>query len=215
MTLSVILAVAAGVAAGVPFPVLGLLATAWWAPVPALALAAAGAFSGARRSPGKEPGSEASRIVSLAAELRAGATLRAALGTLSPVVGRLAAAGRPVDELVDAVGEALPRHGALVGAVTVLADRIGGSVAPLFEELAVAALEADELDREVRIATAPAYVQGAIVGGLPLVAMVRLVASGAVSEASGAGTVVAVAVGVALVAAGVVAVAVLVRRATR
>lgn len=209
--MTVAVALAAGMAAGVPFPVLGLLALAWWAPVPALV--AGGAFLVARRPRDRGPGSEASRIVALAAELRAGATLRAALGALSPSAGRLAAAGRPVDEVVAAVGEALPRHGALVGAVTALSDRLGGPVAPLFEELALAALEADELDREVRVATAPAYVQGAIVGGLPLVALARL--AGGLSETSGPAAAVSVAVGVTLVLAGVVTVAVLVRRATR
>lgn len=216
MTPGLAAGLAAGLIGGMPPLVLGIIALAWSAPLPALVLVTGVAFIGSRgRNP--EPSSEAARIVALASELRGGATLRSALGTLSAPVARLSLAGRPVEELVAAIEDALPRHGQMVGAIALLADRLGGSVAVMFEELAVAALEVDELAREVRVATAPAYLQGAIVGGIPLLALIRLLASGGlgVLAASGpAGTAVAVA-GVGLISLGVVTVAVLVRRSIR
>lgn len=216
MTPGLAAGLAAGLIGGIPPLVLGIIALAWSAPLPALVLLTGAAVIGARgRS--AEPSSEAARIVALASELRGGATLRSALGTLSTPLARLALAGRPVEELVAAIEEALPRHGQMVGAVALLADRLGGSVAVMFEELAVAALEVDELAREVRVATAPAYVQGAIVGGIPVLALVRLVASGglgALAASGPAGSAVAVA-GVGLISLGVVTVAVLVRRSIR
>lgn len=218
MTPVLAVALAAGIVGGGTPAALGLLVLAWTAPVPALVVVAGSVLLAARR-PGRrgrsDPGSEASRIVALSGELRGGATLRSALGTLSPDVARLAVAGRPVAELAAAVEEALPNHGRLVSSVTLLADRLGGSVAALFEELAAVALDADDLARELRVAAAPAYVQGAIVGGLPLLALVRLLVSGDVGATGSPVAAAAAAVGVVLVAAGVLTVAVLVRRSSR
>jgi len=216
VTPALAVALAAGIVAGGAPAVLGLLVLAWTAPVPALVVVAGSVLAAARGRRGRsDAGSEASRIVALAGELRGGATLRSALGTLSPDVARLAVAGRPVAELAAAVEEALPSHGRLVASVTLLADRLGGSVAALFEELAAVALDADDLARELRVAAAPAYVQGAIVGGLPLLALVRLLVSGDVGAAGSPVAAAAAVVGVVLVSAGVLAVAVLVRRASR
>lgn len=216
MTPGLAAGLAAGLLAGVPLAVLALLAVAWSAPLPASALVAGGAAVAVRRRR-RMPRSEAARLVAIASELRSGASLRASIGTLSARLARLALAGRPVGELVPEIESALPRNGALVGTVVALADRLGGSVASMFEELAVQALEADELARELGVAAAPALLQGVIVGGVPVIALVRLVISGRLVELASSGPAGAalVLVGVGLVLVGVGTVAALVRRSAR
>lgn len=172
-----------------------------------------------RRSP------EVAQLVALAAELRAGESLRlavAALGEPGPgsqlaTARRLALAGRPIEEVAEALEQAFGRYGRMVGAAVRLAHHTGGSAAPLFDRLALQAMEADDLARERRLAMAPALTQGVVVGGIPLAALAWMVVDGRYAELLSAGPVQAgmALAGAGFLLAGLGAVAVLVWRSGR
>ncbi|GIU91177.1 MAG: hypothetical protein KatS3mg011_0083 [Acidimicrobiia bacterium] len=206
----------------VPWPVLGLAAGAYWWPAPTAVIVGVLSLRSLRSHPDRTaPDSEI--LVALASELRAGQSLRAALAAVGeghPRFGepaRLAAQGRPMAEVADAVETALGDAGRLAAAAFRLAAEVGGAPARLFEDLAVQVLDSEELDRERRAATAPALLQGMVVGGLPLLLLVWMLADGrlaALAASSLAGAVI-VTVGSSLTLAGVASTAYLVRRATR
>ncbi len=171
----------------------------------------------------REPGDEVADLLRmLAAELRAGRALRAALVESMSAhqdlglahAARLAAAGRPLAE----VGALLAERGlAPAGAALAVASHTGGSAVAVFDALAGDAMDEASIDRERRELTVAARLSGAMVGGFPLVVFAYQLISGQAarlvrSGPHGAGTLV---IGSSLLAAGLGAVAVLLRRARR
>jgi len=217
-----LIAGAAVVAGAPPLGVAALMAASSW-PLPAasilLVLIARQVFHERQ----VEVSPEVELLVGLGTELRAGASLRMALSSASSglpgldSVRRSAMSGRPMSELASLVEQSLPGHGLMIGAALRLAASVGGSVAPLFEELASQVIDADELRRERRVAMAPAVAQGVILAGIPLVAAARLVASGRLWQMAAGSPVslVMIAVGIALVLAGSLVILLLIRRAAR
>lgn len=116
-------------------------------------------------------------LVRLAAQLRSGSTLRTAIDDISHGVasleraGRLAGAGRPIPEVVEAMSEGLGRFSDLTGASLRMAATSGGPLAPVVEQVVVQALALDDLHRERRSAMAPGLLQAAVVGGIPAVVL--------------------------------------------
>ena len=123
-------------------------------------------------------------LVRIAAELRAGSTLRAAVIHVADGGEELAEAkvqaqaGRPMPLVLDAVTPALGRYGPISAAALRMASGTGGSVAPVVEQLVTQVMALDEIERERRAAMAPVLLQAAIVGGVPLVTLVAMVLSG-------------------------------------
>ncbi len=123
-------------------------------------------------------------LVRIAAELRAGSTLRAAVIHVADRGGELAEAkvqaeaGRPMRLVLDAVTPALGRYGPISAAALRMASGTGGSVTPVVEQLVTQVMALDEIERERRAAMAPVLLQAAIVGGVPLVTLVAMVLSG-------------------------------------
>lgn len=210
-----------GWALGRPVLELGALAAMWVAPIPA---AAALLLVGARRPPERPRRPEpVMLLVRLAAELRSGSTLRGALvGVLGPATGhdqavRLAASGRPLAEVAQALELSFGAYGRITSAAVRLSGSVGGSVAPVFEQLAAHVVSLDELARERRAAAAPGLLQAGLVGGVPAAGLMGMLASGRwieLASSGGASTVVVVG-GSVLVLAGIGWVAAIVRRAGR
>jgi Flp pilus assembly protein TadB len=140
----------------------------------------------ARRRAPSPVGGEAAFLQGMAAELRAGASLRAALesaATRAPELAlaqavRLARAGRPAAEVAGAIAEALPENGPMAGLAFRTAASTGAEAAAVLAGLALRAVEEEELGRERRALTAQARFSAWLVGGAALAVPVLLVATG-------------------------------------
>ena len=218
--------IALALAAGAPLPALGVAVLAMRQPLWLLAAAVVWAVVARRRSRRVRPGpaDEAGFLQGLAAELDAGASLRAAVtaaAARAPALDlacacRLAEAGLPAEQVGEALQAALPGNGRLAAAAFRLASATGGRVAALFHTLAARAAETGRLSRERRALTAQARASAWVVGGMPVALLVLLAVTGRMGPllADPAGVVV-LAVGLGLEAAGVGVVWLMVRGAGR
>ncbi len=162
----------------VPWSHRAILAGAMVLPVPtALGL---GLFLLRRRPRVVRPviGAEAMALLEVLAALQAGRTLRTALSGMSGEVDRLVTVGASTQALASAVERALPDHGQVAAAAVRLLDHAGGPASPVVSELAAQASETARVRRELRAAVAAPVLQGVIVGGAPLVALVLMIVSG-------------------------------------
>ena len=220
----IVLGLAAGLLIGAPLPVLAAVGLAVWQP--ALALAAVLAWLGLtgahRRS---DPDAEAAYLQAVAGEMRAGASLRHALGSASDrAFGlgldralRLAAAGQPLEGVAGALERTMPRLGMLTASAVRTAGITGGRAADVFDALALLATEEVGLARERRAATAQARFSAWIVGGIPVAYLLYAAVSGKLSALGSAGSVgqVLLAAGSVLLIAGVLVMWEILRRAER
>ena len=168
---------------------------------------------------------EATYFRALSAELKAGASLRGALGeaadrvpgvTLDPAI-RLAAAGAPMGEIADAVEGEFPENGRLAAAAFRLSDWSGAQVADTFAGLADRASASAELARERKAATAQARMSAIVIGTAPVAFAALLLATGRGPSFMAHGTigVFILGIGLTLEVVGLLAVALIVRRADR
>ncbi len=214
---------AVAIAAGVPLPVVALGALA--AADPRLALGAVASWAIVVRVRGRTmrdgDDAEARYIAAIAAELRAGASLRVALAdaagrvpelTLERPV-RLAVAGVPLDRVAAELSRRLPEHGTSLAVAVRMSGRSGAKAAAVFDALAAQADERRELHRELRSHTAQARLSAAVVGFAPLVfgALVVTVSRDAFADPVALGL---VAGGAVLELLGAFVIAVMLRRAT-
>ena len=176
-----------------------------------------------RRKSRITPDDEAMYFRAISAELRAGASLRGAIGealhrvpglSLGPAV-RYAEAGMPMSEIADAVETRFPENGRLAAAAFRLSDWSGARVADTFEGLAERAAESAELVRERKAATAQARLSALVVGIAPVAFATLLFATGRGSGLVGHGTigVLVLGAGLALELIGLIVVAMIMRRA--
>jgi tight adherence protein B len=178
-----------------------------------------------RRRSRFSPDDEATYFRALSAELRAGASLRHAIGealhrvpTLSlGNATRYAEAGVPMSEIADIVEDRFPENGRLAAAAFRLSGWSGARVADTFESLADRAAASAELVRERRAATAQARLSALVVGIAPIVFAALLFATGRGSALVAHGTVgfLVLGCGLALELVGLVVVATIMRRAER
>lgn len=208
------------VAVGVPAPVVVIALLTWLAPVPAVVAVSVWLLHGLRHAPLRRALSPISgALLSIAGDMRAGATLRQTLMT-SPIVGREArrmlAAGRPLEVAAPHVVSQFGSVGPVVAAAIRLAGRTGVATSDLFGELASQVLEMDEVRREIRLASAPVIAQGVVVGGIPALLVVWMIGSGRLAELVATGPVHAVVAlaGTLLIVMGIGVTVFLVRRAT-
>lgn len=222
------LLLAAGLVVGAP----------WWAVVtgavvtlqPTLGLVAVGgavALALYRRFDQRRSGSGGETVFcnAMAAELKAGASLRIALSAAAARVpelglaaaGRRAVAGQPAPAVAEELARALPRNGRLAGAAFALAAETGARAADVFETLAQHAAGVDELARERSTLTAQARLSAMVVGGAPVLLLIALVATGRGQTMLAAGPVgwAIALVGVGLEITGLGAVALMLWRAGR
>ncbi len=211
------LAFTVGIVLGAPAVPLAAAAVVVYAPTLAAPLLLAVAVAG-RRSAATGPVPIA---VEIAAQLRAGHTLRQAVTVAARTSGmarvaRLAAAGLPMDRVAAALGDG-GDEATLTAAAVRMAARSGGRSASVFDALGAAMLDAEALRRERRAAAAPAVLAAWIVGGLPVGYLLFLAVDGRLVSILTSGGPVAVLTGAgsALVLAGVAAVVVQARGVDR
>ena len=160
---------------------------------------------------------------SVAAELRAGRSLRVALVDSAHLdsrlgldrVVRVAAAGRPMEQVADEMA-ACREMSAIATAVRVAA-MTGGSAVPVFVSLAADSADEGALARERRELTVQARLSIAIVAGFPIAVLSYHVISGRALELIRQGPLGAglVTVGVTLLGLGLGSVAILLNRTKR
>jgi tight adherence protein B len=139
-----------------------------------------------RRAAVPGPDTEADFLRGLAAELDAGASLRAGVVSAAQRVPsldlggavRLADAGLPAGEVGSLIGSALPVNGRLVAAAFRLGAGSGGRVAALMQSLAARATEVGRLRREEAAMTAQARASAWLVGGTPALVLIGLLVTG-------------------------------------
>jgi Flp pilus assembly protein TadB len=189
--------------------------------LPAVALAVIRSRRASDRT--SQPELVAAFLRSVAAELRAGQSLRVALidsARLDPRLGlsrivRVAAAGRPMEQVADEMSTC-PGMAGIATALRVAA-MTGGSAVPVFESLAVDAADEAALVRERRELTVQARLSIAVVAGFPIAVLGYQISSGQAMELVHQGSVGVglLIVGVGLLGLGLGAVAILMRRARR
>jgi len=217
------LLLAAAVGAGTPLALVAIVAVAVIRPWVFLGLCTLWAVVSRLRRSRKTTTDEAAVLRAVAAELRAGATVRAALAGAAHVhpelisVGRLAAAGVAFAELGSPLCEALPETGRRLAAALTFGSSAGGSVVAAVDRLVHAVVETAQLDHELRAATAQARLSAVVVGVAPLVFSAFLFLSGVAAAPWAAGGIAATtaAIGLALQFCGLLVVAVMVRRRGR
>jgi hypothetical protein len=207
--------IAAGLAAGVdwrkltllalgiaaPAPFLGLVALAWWRARPAQSLRAV-RFSDA-----------------VSAELRAGASLRqavekSALSVDAGDVARLCREGAPMPVIANAASTDFEEVGPELGALLARSGDIGVSPAALFDEIGGLALAQVEVAHEVSMASASARATAAVLVGAAVVGVGWALSRGALEPyLRQPAQRTAVVLGAALVASGLAVSILIVRRA--
>lgn len=206
----------------IPGLVIGVYLFAWSLPTLAFPCwLVAAAFSIRHR--GRKDNPALMTLIGLAAEMRAGQSLRTAVAAVAERddrltrVRRLALAGRPIAEIAPIMALAMGPHRRMVEAMFLVADRTGAATASGFEELAAQAMSVDDLNRERRAAAAPALLQAAMVGGIPLFVLGSMIFNGRLSSVFRDGGIEALLVGSGafLVCGGVVAVALIAWRSSR
>ncbi|HVR32734.1 MAG TPA: hypothetical protein VMS74_08490 [Acidimicrobiia bacterium] len=192
-----------------------LVAGALFAPIPTIVVVGLLLTRARRRRVRPVLGVDGAALLGVLASLQAGATLRSGLASLSSEVDRLVAVGASTAALADAVDRALPEQGSVAAAAVRLLDRAGGPAVPVLEELAAQAAETMRIRREVRAAVAAPVLQGAIVGGAPLVVLISLVVTGGFARnlATSAAHAVTVTAGAVMTVLGVGWVVAIVRKA--
>jgi Flp pilus assembly protein TadB len=176
-----------------------------------------------RRTRPTTPDDEATYFRALSAELRAGASLRGAIGEAQDRVPalslgsapRYAQAGMPMGEIADAVEVRFPENGRLAAAAFRLSDWSGARVAATFEGLAERAAESADLARERKAATAQARLSALMVGAAPVAFALLLLMTGRGSGFAAHGTIgiLVLGTGLALEIVGLAVVALIMRRA--
>lgn len=157
---------------------------------------------------------EAQFLAAMAADLRAGQSIRAALANAAGaesdeslrLAGKLAVAGAPLSDIAPLV-KPLHVNGSRVAAALQLAEVTGGRSAAVFGGLADRAVDEANRRRERRALTAQSRFSAAIVVGLPVVG-VLVGGAGRVATllAAGTGGALVAVVGVGMQAAGAAAV---------
>lgn len=175
----VVAALAIAFAFGVDVRRLALLAGAVYLPAAVGALIALHWF----RARPDETSQPALFCEAVAAELRAGASLRDALATAATSVGSVPTSidlpsGSPMTEVAARVSESFPAIGEELRLVVVAASRSGSDAAALFDEIGSLAIAQSEVRREVRVATAPGRATALVLIGAPLFYLFSQVGSG-------------------------------------
>ena len=133
---------------------------------------------------------EAAVLEGLAAAVGSGATVRQAVMEVSPErigdeVLRRCAAGRPMAEIAEAIARRFSVTGAELGVVLDQSERAGAKTAVALHELSELAAAAEQRRRDVRVAAAQSRFSALVVGVVPLVAALAVVALRGIPEPGG------------------------------
>lgn len=152
---------------------------------------------------------EGALLRQLAGRIIAGATIRSAIAdptvTAVPASGRrLAAVGMPMSDVGLALSGALPVNGRSFRAICSFSEHTGAAVANALTVLAERSDAATEMARHRRVSLAQAKMSATVVGIVPIVASVALIALKGVPGPGGAVVVVPMAIGLTLQLVGTV-----------
>ncbi len=167
-----------------------------------IGLAAAGAMYRAR-SRAEAEGSEGAVLRQLSGVVAAGATIRTSIAGAS-VVGipdrarRLAILGQPMTDVGSAIAEVLPVNGVAFRAICSFSEHTGAAISTALSVLADRADDAAELARQRTVALAQVKFSAVVVGIVPIVASIGLVALRGVPEPGGVAIIGPMLVGMAL-----------------
>jgi tight adherence protein B len=136
-------------------------------------------------------------LAGVAAQLRAGASVRAAIAEAAGQAEdlaldratRLAAVGAPMEEVGEALTGALPASGESAAMALRAGTASGGRLAAGLDALVETVFDEATLRHEVRAATASARASAWLIGGLPVVGAIGLVVSGRLGALAGLGPV--------------------------
>lgn len=118
----------------------------------------------------------------VAAELRAGATLRAAVGTAAVSLGcDPIPVGSSLEDASAAIANYFPSIGEELRLIVLTAARAGSDSAALFDEIGSLALAQSEISHEVRVATAPGRATALVLIGAPVLYVTTRLGSGGIS----------------------------------
>ena len=217
------LTIVAALASGAPLLQVAAVAAALKLPGPfAFSAVVVLGWAASRVSDPLSPDPEAGYLRAVGAELRAGASLRAAMvaaAQRSPDLGlqpwvRLAAAGHPMPELARRLGDQLPQLGVALPAAVDLLAHSGGAGAEVFDQLAAQVDQRRDLEREVVAATAQVRLSAVVVVLAPVAVIGWLGVRGTLLTLVQSSVGLAIVVlGLGLQAVGVTVVVWLVRRA--
>lgn len=177
------LALAGGLVGGVELRLLVLLGAAIWMPIPTAVAVLVAVMLGRRDEIRSRAGGDVRFAETVAGELRAGASLRAALRVACAektggrrIVRRLDV-GEPLPEAIEGIEELVPSIGSLIQAA-VGAGGGSGRMVPIFEELVVHASAEEAARAEMRAAVAPVKASMTVMVGAPVAYMVWSAATG-------------------------------------
>lgn len=177
------LALAAGLIGRVELRLLGLLAATMWFPLPTSVALVVVAIVGRREAARRRAGRDVRFAETVAGELRAGSSLRAALRVACAhrreggSIVRQLDTGLPLSQAIDGIDELAPSVGPLIRSA-VAAGGGSGRMLPIFEELVVHASAQEAAEAEIRTAVAPVKASMAVMVGGPIAYMVWSAVSG-------------------------------------
>ena len=130
----------------------------------------------------------------VADELRAGASLRDAVAAAAEDIGEVRLArscriGRSYQEVAALLQHALPEIGEQGATAVHVAGLSGGRAAETFEALALVAADDQELEGEVRAATAQVRASAAVIAAVPVLLVVGLISVGRLSIVTSGGSI--------------------------
>lgn len=220
MTAVISVALAALCILGAPWIALGLSIALWVSPKVGIAVVVALAVAGAvkNRQQRRSAPSESVFLRSLAGAMLAGATLREAIHqsdspAVSSLARRLCVLGAPMTDIGAEVRPNLLATGEAFAVLMTMSDMTGGSAAGSMHLLADRANEAEQQARDGRVASAQAKFSAVVVGCIPLVIALGLVAVRGVPEPGGAAVVLPMVAGAIAMVVGAIMVFAIARRA--
>lgn len=196
---------------------LGLVLVLIWPPAAAVMLVGAVLWELVTRRRNRDPESEAAFLTTIASTVSAGSTVRDAIaGSRSSFVSeetrRLCALGRPLTEAAALLTPKMQVTGREFGVLLGLSESTGSRIAPALYQLADDAGQAEQRNRDQRVAVAQAKFSSIVVGVVPLVVAVGVLVLRGVPEPGGAIIYIPMVLGASMMAAGSVAVVVMSRR---
>ncbi len=155
------------------------------------------------RRPKKARRDEGTLLRHLAGRVSAGATIRTAIAesdseAVPAQARRHALLGLPMSRVGDELGEALPTNGAAFRGICTFSEHTGAAIVAALNVLADQADDATELARQRRVALAQIKLSAVVVGVVPIVASIGLVAVRGIPDPGGALIVLPMAVGITL-----------------
>ena len=181
--MSFVVLLAIGLLLRTPIPVLLIL----WVSLsfPMFAALVGGGVVATLLARGARQDAEVAVLTAVASELRAGRSLRDAIGSVAQVrggafrgVARRASLGVPLAHVATELEAQLPHQGRLAGVAVRLSSNVGVRAADVFESLAVLAADEGEVRREGRTGSAAARLSAWIIGGVPVGLVAWQIASG-------------------------------------